>query len=59
VNIADFTVLLLDDPRHPDVFQLTDSIRGKLSQFGDVSSVPFRENNSCLLWFSTFPNDLG
>ncbi|XP_067017239.1 ras-specific guanine nucleotide-releasing factor RalGPS2-like [Acropora muricata] len=33
VNIADFTVLLLDDPRHPDVFQLTDSIRGNSYKF--------------------------
>lgn len=59
MNIADFTVLLLDDPRHPDVFQLTDSIRGKLSQFGDVRSYPFGENNYFLLWFLTFPNVLG
>lgn len=25
VNITDFTVVLLDDPRHPDAFQLTDN----------------------------------
>lgn len=27
--------------------------------FDDVRSFPFGDNNSCLLWFSTFPNDLG
>lgn len=29
VNITDCTVVLLDDPRHPDTFQLTDDTRGK------------------------------
>ena len=29
VNITDFTVVLLEDPRHPDTFQLTDDTRGK------------------------------
>lgn len=28
VNITDFTVVFLDDPRHPDTFQLTDDTRG-------------------------------
>ena len=29
VNISQYTVVLLDDPRHPDAFQLTDDTRGK------------------------------
>lgn len=29
VNISQYTVVLLDDPHHPDVFQLTDDTRGK------------------------------
>ena len=28
VNITDFTVVLLEDPRHHDTFQLTDDTRG-------------------------------
>jgi len=37
VNISQYTVVLLDDPRHPDAFQLTDDTRGKSYS---VSSCP-------------------
>lgn len=33
VNITDCTVVLLDDPRHPDTFQLTDDTRGNSYKF--------------------------
>lgn len=33
VNVADFSVFLLEDPRHPDAFQLTDGIRGNSYKF--------------------------
>ena len=33
VNISDFSVVLLDDPRHPDTFQLTDDIKGTVFAF--------------------------
>ena len=29
VNISQYTAVLLDDPRHPDAFQLTDDTRGE------------------------------
>ena len=29
VNISQYSVVLLDDPRHPDTFQLTDDTRGE------------------------------
>ena len=31
VNITNFTVVLLEDPRHPDTFQLTDDTRGEMT----------------------------
>ena len=58
MNIADFTVILLDDPRHPDVFQLTDSTRGKLCQFGDVRSFPFGDNGFACFGFQLFQTNL-
>jgi len=33
VNISQYTVVLLDDPRHPDAFQLTDDTRGNSYKF--------------------------
>lgn len=33
MNISDFSVVLLDDPRHPDTFQLTDDIKGTVFAF--------------------------
>ncbi|XP_078358029.1 ras-specific guanine nucleotide-releasing factor RalGPS2-like [Oculina patagonica] len=33
VNISEYTVVLLDDPRHPDAFQLTDDTRGNSYKF--------------------------
>ena len=39
VNISQYTAVLLDDPRHPDAFQLTDDTRGKSSVLSSASSV--------------------
>ena len=40
MNISDFSVVLLDDPRHPDTFQLTDDIKGTVFAF-NVSFLVF------------------
>ena len=40
MNISDFSVVLLDDPRHPDTFQLTDEIKGTVFAF-NVSFLVF------------------
>lgn len=36
VNITNFTVVLLEDPRHQDTFQLTDDTRGKMKHSESV-----------------------
>ena len=40
VNITDFTVVLLDDPRHPDAFQLTDGSRGNFAMHAGCTGKP-------------------
>lgn len=45
VNISDFSVVLLDDPRHPDTFQLTDDIKGNSYKFKVGSKA------NALLWY--------
>ena len=37
VNITNFTVVLLEDPRHQDTFQLTDDTRGEMTHSESVS----------------------
>lgn len=46
VNISDFSVVLLEDPRHPDTFQLTDDIKGNSYKF----KVGSKANAS--MWYS-------
>ena len=36
VNITNFTVVLLEDPRHQDMFQLTDDTRGEMTHSESV-----------------------
>lgn len=36
VNITDFTVVLMEDPRQPYTFQLTDDTRGEMTHSESV-----------------------
>lgn len=48
VNISEFSVVLLDDPRHPDTFQLTDDNKG-MSSF-TVSSFRLSSQIICVVY---------
>ena len=51
VNITNFTVVLLEDPRHQDTFQLTDDTRGEMTHSESVLLV-VRSSNAEIYWTS-------